>query len=71
VLAPGLAGLETPSERVLVLTRWSSRGKKSGVPVVGAGAEVFMVRDGKVIGITVYYDRGRAFADLGLRPADD
>jgi ketosteroid isomerase-like protein len=62
---------ELDAERVLVLTRWNSRGKKSGVPVVGAGAEVFMIRDGRVIGITLYNDRGRALADLGLTPGAD
>jgi hypothetical protein len=30
-----------------------------------------MIRHGKVIGITVYYDRGRALADLGLIPGAD
>jgi ketosteroid isomerase-like protein len=59
---------ELDAERVLVLPRWNSRGKKSGVPVVGTGAEVFVIRDGKVTGITLYNDRERAFADLGLGP---
>ena len=59
---------ELDAERVLVLPRWNSRGKKSGVPVVGTGAEVFVIRDGKVTGITLYNDRQRAFADLGLAP---
>ena len=62
---------ELDAERVLVLTRWNSRGKKSGVPVVGAGAEVFMIRDGRVIGITLYNDRGLDLADLGLTPGAD
>jgi ketosteroid isomerase-like protein len=62
---------ELDAERVLVLTRWNSRGKKSGVPVVGTGAEVFTVRDGRVIGITVYYERERAFIDLGVASEAD
>jgi ketosteroid isomerase-like protein len=59
---------ELDAERVLVLPRWNSRGKKSGVPVVGTGAEVFVIHEGKVTGITLYNDRERAFADLGLAP---
>ena len=62
---------ELDAERVLVLPRWNSRGKKSGVPVVGTGAEVFVIHEGKVTGITLYNDRERAFADLGLTPGAD
>jgi ketosteroid isomerase-like protein len=62
---------ELDSERILVLTRWNSRGKKSGVPVVGTGAEVFTIHDGKVVGITLYNDRAGAFADLGLTAGAD
>lgn len=54
--------------RVLLLTRWSGRGRKSGVPVTRLCAEVFEVHDGKVTKITNYTDRDRALADLGVTP---
>jgi ketosteroid isomerase-like protein len=57
---------ELDAAHVLVLARGFGRGKQSGVPVSIRGAEVFEVRDGKVTRIVVYYDRDRAFADLGL-----
>jgi ketosteroid isomerase-like protein len=56
-------------ERVLVLVHLSARGKTSGLEVGQMrtqGADVFHVRDGKVIRVVVYWDRDRAFADLGL-----
>ena len=57
---------ELDAEHVLVLRRVVGRGRLSGVPVSGRGAEVFEVRDGKVTRIVVYSERDRAFADLGL-----
>lgn len=57
------------SERVLVLTHNSGRGKASGVEIAGVstrGANVFGVRDGRVTRLVLYWDRERALADLGL-----
>jgi ketosteroid isomerase-like protein len=54
------------AERVLVLTRNSGRGKKSGLPVGSKGAELFEIHTGKVTRIVVWTHRDRAFADLGL-----
>ncbi len=59
---------ELDGERILVLTRQTGSGKKSGVPFVQTGAEVFELRDGSVTKITVYNDRDRAFTDVGLTP---
>ena len=60
---------ELDAERVLVLHRFSGgRGKRSGVELGRldtGGAGVFRVRDGNVIELVMYWDRGRAFADLG------
>jgi len=60
---------ELDGERVLVLVRLRGRGKASGLDL-GAmhanGAEVWHVRDGKVTRLIMYWDRDRAFAELGL-----
>jgi ketosteroid isomerase-like protein len=63
---------ELDDERVLVLHRYSGRGKASGLELLGEmrskGAFVFHVRDGKVTELVCYFERARAFADLGLAP---
>ena len=54
---------------VLVLARFSGRGKSSGVEVGQVsvnGANVFYARDGKITRLAIYWDRDRALADLGL-----
>ena len=56
-------------ERVLVLMHFSGRGKTSGLEVGDIqmkGANLFHVRGGKVTRLVTYWDRERAFADLGL-----
>ena len=62
---------ELDDERVLVLARWSGRGKTSRLELDALsihGVNVVHVRDGKVTRIVFYYDRDRALADLGLAP---
>jgi ketosteroid isomerase-like protein len=60
---------ELDVERVLALTSYSARGKKSGLELgqmwTKAGL-LFHVRDGKVARIVSYWDRENALADLGL-----
>jgi ketosteroid isomerase-like protein len=56
---------------VLVLLRFSGRGKTSGLELGqmrAKGANVIHVRDGKVTRIVAYWDRERALADLELAP---
>jgi hypothetical protein len=65
---------ELDGERVLVLTRFSGRGKTSGVELgkmPTKGASVHYVRGGKVTRNVFYFDRNRALADLGLAPEGD
>jgi ketosteroid isomerase-like protein len=62
---------ELDDERVLVLSRYSGRGKTSGLELgqTGAkGATLFHIRDGKVTRFVGYWDRARALADLRLAP---
>ena len=60
---------ELDDERVLVFSHWAGRGKTSGMDLgqLGSkGASLFEIRDRKVTRIVAYWDRDRAFADLGL-----
>ena len=60
---------ELDSERVLVLARFSGKGKTSGLDIArmrSEGAHLFEVRGGKVTRIVNYLDRELALADLGL-----
>ena len=55
------------SERVLVFTHNSGRGKVSGVEISGVsarGANVLHVHEGKVTRLALYWDRERALAEL-------
>ncbi|HEV2923015.1 MAG TPA: hypothetical protein VGW98_03215 [Solirubrobacteraceae bacterium] len=55
-------------ERVLVLTYAIGRGRASGLELGQMRANVFHVRAGKVTKLIAYWDRDRAFADVGLSP---
>ena len=57
---------ELDDERVLVLTCMRGRGKSSGVEIVESRGSLFHVHDGMVTRLVLYWDRERAFADLGL-----
>jgi ketosteroid isomerase-like protein len=61
---------ELDGDRVLVLSRFTGRGKRSGVELEQKGAVLFEFRDGKVTRIVRYWDRKRAFVDLGLSEQD-
>ena len=65
---------ELDAKRVVVLSRLTGRGRTSGVDlgrVSAEGAQLYELRDGKVTKIVVYWNRDRAFADLGLTPDAD
>jgi ketosteroid isomerase-like protein len=58
-------------ERILVYIHNRGRGRTSGMEVdqlMGYGANVWFLRDGKVVKVVMYWDRARALADLGLAP---
>jgi ketosteroid isomerase-like protein len=60
---------ELDDERVLVLLHNEGRGKGSGIEVrsiTAKSANVFTVRRGSVKRLSLYWDRERAIADLGL-----
>jgi ketosteroid isomerase-like protein len=65
---------ELDDGRVLVLTQFSGRGKRSGVEleqIRSKGASLWAIRDGKVTRQAMYFDRERALADLGLASEGD
>jgi ketosteroid isomerase-like protein len=71
VLAEEYVALD--DERVLVLLDNGGRGKTSEIDLhqVRGGANLFHVRRGKVTRYVIYWDRDRAFADLGLAPGGE
>jgi hypothetical protein len=61
---------ELDADRVLVLNRLSGRGRGSGVGLTHTPqhtVRVFETHKGKVTRMSVYFDRDRALADLGLK----
>jgi ketosteroid isomerase-like protein len=61
---------ELDGERILVFTRFSGRGKTSGLELrqmpTRRAVWLVHVRDGEVTRLIRYWDRERALADLGL-----
>ncbi len=55
-------------ERVLVLGCLRGRDRDSGEDVEQLRANLFRIREGKVVRLIFYWDRGRAFADAGVLP---
>ena len=67
-------GFQLDAERVLVLVRYSGRGKSSGLELAQMGtpaANLFHVCDGSVTTFVHYWDRESAFPDLDLAPEGD
>ena|SRR2546422_1380891 len=64
---------ELDDERILVLVHPSGRGKTSGLELGqmwSKGAVLLHLRGAKVTRELIYFDRERAFADLGLSEQD-
>jgi ketosteroid isomerase-like protein len=57
---------ELDDERILVLTRFSGHGKKSGLDLDTKGANILHVHEGKVTRIVRYWDREHGLDELGL-----
>ena len=53
-------------EFVLVLTRYTGRGKESGASVDTEGAHLWTLRDGRVIRLEVFSSRDKALKAAGL-----
>jgi ketosteroid isomerase-like protein len=58
---------EVDGERVLVLLHYSGRGSPGGQEITPIEAATLLhIRDGKVARLSLYWDRERALADLGI-----
>jgi ketosteroid isomerase-like protein len=55
-------------DHVVVLASYHGRGKGSGVEIHQKGAHVFALRDGKVVRLEIFADRGKAIASLRSTP---
>src|SRR6478735_628202 len=53
-------------DRVLVWTRWTGRGRGSGVPADWHLAIVYTLRDGRIVRGDEYFDRADALKAVGL-----
>jgi uncharacterized protein len=53
-------------DRVVVLSRQTARGKLSGTPVERQLAEVFTLRNGRIVRWEAYWDRNEALKAVGL-----
>ena len=51
-------------DHVVVLASYRGRGKGSGVEIRQHGAHVFRLRDGKVVRLEIFADRGKAIASV-------
>jgi ketosteroid isomerase-like protein len=52
--------------RVLVLSRRTARGRRSGMPLDQALADIFTLRDGKIVRWEVYWDRHEGMRAAGF-----
>jgi len=53
-------------DRVLVLWRQSGRGRASGIPYEQELADIFTLRNGKIVRLVSYWDRSEALEAAGL-----
>jgi ketosteroid isomerase-like protein len=53
-------------DRVFLVATHGGRGRTSGAPVEGETAYVYTLREGKVCGVELFSDRGKALEAAGL-----
>ena len=61
---------EEPAEvgdHVVVTVRVSARGRRSGIPLAGHGANVYTLKDGKIVSFKLFQTRAEALEAVGLR----
>jgi ketosteroid isomerase-like protein len=63
--------IDVDEERVLVLSRQTGLGKRSGVPTEHELGDLCTLRDGKIVRVDFYWDRPEAFKAAGLEWSAD
>ena len=58
--------IEVDDTRLVITTRYSVRGRGSGVPVEAGGAQVWRFRDGRPVSAKLYQSRAEALESVGL-----
>ena len=58
---------EVGPDQVLACVRQMARGQHSGVEVESPGFSVWTLRGGKVVGLSLHYERDKALEAVGLR----
>lgn len=58
--------IDLDDDRVLVLSRQTGLGKRSGAPIEHELGDLVTLRDGKIVRLDFYWDRAEAFAAAGL-----
>ena len=58
--------IDLGGERVLVLSRHTARGKRSGVPIAHELGDVFTLRGGKIVRFDSYWSRAVALEAVGV-----
>jgi ketosteroid isomerase-like protein len=53
-------------ERVVLLVHLTGRGRGSGIPLDFREANIFTIRDGKIVNVREYFDREQALGTLDL-----
>jgi ketosteroid isomerase-like protein len=58
--------IDLSGDRVLVLSRHTAHGKRSGVPIEHELGDLFTLRDGKIVRYESYWNRAEALEAAGL-----
>jgi ketosteroid isomerase-like protein len=58
--------IDLGDDRVLVLARHTAHGKLSGAPIEHSLADLFTLRDGRIVRYDSYWDRAKALEAAGL-----
>jgi ketosteroid isomerase-like protein len=58
--------IDLGGDKVMVLTRHTARGKQSGVPIEHELADLFTLREGKIVRVATWWNRAAGLEAAGL-----